>query len=534
MNAGGRGRRGFALHAALTLAVALLCFVPRLGDDGLVDTEGLRAVPGWRMSETGDWGAQEIYGAEYRRKPPGMAWAIALSSGLLGETELAARAPSALAGTALALAALCFGRRWMGAPWGLLMGLSVALLPRLWPFARRAEIEALALLGTTLAAYAIIDCAARRGRGGVWMALIAAAGGALMTLVKGPAGAPVIFAAAVGAAACGGRPRDILARLAAALAGGAAGVGIAIAAHDPLGGGAPIVDVENIPHFLWRADELLRAATLPVAAWAGCLPLSLFMLTMWGADARAEAGALPSLRRARRVAMAGALAFAVSVCFFALMGIGNPRYALPAIGLVAPSVGYAAMALARAPVRPLRRRIVRGFSLGSPLALGAALLLGAMAWAFVAEPRHGATSGRADALRIGAGLEPGAVVYGEGIVEARPEVLEYVQRAGDGVEARWRQMFVDEGEADLSFREVITPSWRRGRSTPLPAHAWERGGIDPGRPVYACLLAEELEAWRERGVGAPFEEFAQGESDGERYWLVRVRAPQQGGETPPR
>ena len=51
-------------------------------------------VPGWTMLRTGDWWHVEMFGQAYFRKPPGMPWAIAGASALLGETEFAAGAVS--------------------------------------------------------------------------------------------------------------------------------------------------------------------------------------------------------------------------------------------------------------------------------------------------------------------------------------------------------------------------------------------------------------------------------------------------------
>src|SRR5437867_1102164 len=98
----------------IVLAVCAAVYLPRLGAGGLTNTEGHRAIPGWGMLESGDWVLPRMFGQVYLRKPPGMSWAIAASSAVFGETEFAARLPSALAMMGMALVAMFFGSRWFG------------------------------------------------------------------------------------------------------------------------------------------------------------------------------------------------------------------------------------------------------------------------------------------------------------------------------------------------------------------------------------------------------------------------------------
>ena len=84
------------------LIVLLVCgavYWPRLGERGLASTEGHRVIPAWEMLESGNWLVPRLFGQIYARKSPGIHWAVALSSRILGETEFAARAVGAMSAT---------------------------------------------------------------------------------------------------------------------------------------------------------------------------------------------------------------------------------------------------------------------------------------------------------------------------------------------------------------------------------------------------------------------------------------------------
>src|SRR5688572_8287769 len=142
-------------HVLAVLGVCLLVYWPRLGATGFSSTEGHRVIPAWEMLDTGGWLVPTMFGQAYLRKPPGMAWAVAASSAVLGRTEFAGRAVSAAAATGLALLALVFGGRWFGR--GLPAGLAASLLPLMWASGRSAEIEALHALAAVAAAMLLLD-----------------------------------------------------------------------------------------------------------------------------------------------------------------------------------------------------------------------------------------------------------------------------------------------------------------------------------------------------------------------------------------
>ncbi|MFG0259415.1 MAG: ArnT family glycosyltransferase, partial [Phycisphaerales bacterium JB041] len=103
----------------LLVIVSAAIFLPRLGATGLSMSEGHRAIPAWEMLEdtrAGDahWLVPRMFETAYLRKPPGMLWAIAGSTAVFGETEFAARFPSALSAMLLGIAVWWFATRWFG------------------------------------------------------------------------------------------------------------------------------------------------------------------------------------------------------------------------------------------------------------------------------------------------------------------------------------------------------------------------------------------------------------------------------------
>ncbi len=161
-------------QAVLLVAVCCAVYLPGLGSTGLSMSEGHRVIPAWEMlddARAGEphWMVPRMFGTAYLRKPPGVMWAIAGSSAVLGETEFAARLPSALAATLLTLTVWGFSTRWFGSPWGLAAGLAQALLPVMWPSGRSAEIESLHVLTTGVAGLLVLHiglCPRRRAGAG--------------------------------------------------------------------------------------------------------------------------------------------------------------------------------------------------------------------------------------------------------------------------------------------------------------------------------------------------------------------------------
>jgi 4-amino-4-deoxy-L-arabinose transferase-like glycosyltransferase len=82
----------------LILATLYVCYFSHLGAIGFVGPDEPRYA--WiarAMAETGDWITPRLYGKPWFEKPPLYYWGAAVSFKLFGESEAAARLPSALA-----------------------------------------------------------------------------------------------------------------------------------------------------------------------------------------------------------------------------------------------------------------------------------------------------------------------------------------------------------------------------------------------------------------------------------------------------
>ena len=187
--------RSFARRAIGPLLLCLLwaaLYLPGLGSYELRGEEGRRILPARAMEQSGDWIVPSSEGRPYHRKPPLINWAIAGSFRLCGgESDFAARLPSALAALALALAGWQTGRsfRGLGGPaaphFPLLLGVLLLTMVGIIEKGRLAEIESLyvSLSGIALLMWA---SAWMRGAGPwrLWLSPAVVMGVAM--LAKGP------------------------------------------------------------------------------------------------------------------------------------------------------------------------------------------------------------------------------------------------------------------------------------------------------------------------------------------------------------
>jgi 4-amino-4-deoxy-L-arabinose transferase-like glycosyltransferase len=434
----------------IVVLVGAAVYLPRLGVGGLTSTEGHRAIPGWGMLESGDWLLPRMFGQVYLRKPPGMPWAIAASSRLFGETEFAARLPSAVAAIALAVATMVFARRWFGKGGaGLAAGLASLLTPWYWSSGRSAEIEAVNNLGAALGVMLVLELVVNRAKRSWWgsFLVVALLGGAVLiaALAKGPAAfAAIGSAAVVGMVMVGlgaGEPKPV-ARIRAGLwlMAGVVPAGIVIAALYALVMGAaanvqretaqaPVT--QEVTEFLWSWSGLSVARITRVLAMAP----SALLAAAPGSLAMALVVKRPRIvtvesGTSERLAGAVVLTSLLSLLLLTVLGVGNPRYAMPSLSFVPVLAGYAWTRFEGTRWRGVAGAIV-----------GAALLVGAVAWMGIIEPRERARSGRESGESLGAVLPDGAMIWADGVVEARPEVLWYAQRGAArgnrNVQMRW-------------------------------------------------------------------------------------------------
>ncbi len=474
-------------QVGVVLVVCAVVYWFGLGTGGFHSTEGHRAIPAYEMLDhaTGlnDWLVPRMFEQPYLRKPPGMPWAIALSSALLGETVFAARAVSAFACTAMAVISLLFARRWFGSRAALPAGLACALMPVLWESGRAAEIEALNNLGTQLAALALVDLLvflpARNAAGSpaapnpgpasrgtrfaerAPMIVIAVAGLVLLFLAKGPASVPVVLAVVAGACVA----RRSLAPLTGSLWAAVVPAGLVI-------GGllwliARAAAAERVPPitqspgaFMFEPGMLLGILTLPFAAFAQMLPASFALLFPWGPDARRESDKEWTVDRFT-LARALAIAWMIAVLLYMAFGVRNPRYTLPASVLLPPITGVYLAGLG-AWLTPKRAKIARVLTLGGPRVLAGALLVGAVIYMYTVEAKRRATSaepaGRALAAMLAAGIENRPVtILADDVIEARPELCLALEREATrlGLDVRilWAPGFGGELPSDHADRE---------------------------------------------------------------------------------
>lgn len=434
-------RSGAVLQAAIVLLVCLAVYWIGLGRSGLAYTEGHRAIPGWellsRESSPRNLLVPTLFEQPYLRKPPLMPWAVALASSVLGPTEFAARSVSALAITFGSLVSWWFARRWFGPRWALHAGLAHALTPLFWQTGRAAEIEALHNLFIQLAVLGAIDLFVRR-HDRLAPRLARVAGVVLVTLAaawtKGPAGAPVLAAAALAIAAVT-RPRALVPALLlfAIPAGVAAQLWAATLDLARRSGPPPLT--QGVGEFLWSADRIGQVLALPLVSWASALPLSAALLFPFGPDARREADA-DDRRRHLALARALALTTLLALLAYAALGVSNPRYAMPAFAPAAPLVAWVLAGRDDFFV-PSRRRIASIILLGRPAHLLALLLLAAGVYLPLYERSRARNSGREAGFSVGVLLPPGATLHADALIDARPEILWYARRANPALAIRW-------------------------------------------------------------------------------------------------
>lgn len=461
----------------IVLVWAVVC-LPMLGEGGLIDTEGHRALPAWewlapQTDAPHDAFVPRLFEQPYLRKPQGMAWAVWLSAQMLGPSELSARLVSALSMLGLALVSSLYGARWFGLRAGLASGLGVVLMPVFWPIARAAEIEMLLLFGTGLAALGAIELL-RHGSARIARALLAASvtlGIIVAGLAKGPAAVPTLLAAIAGPIVVFGRAsRSGLPALAVAISAGLAALAALglITASRVSDLNTPAV-TQSPTDFLWTPSGALSALLLPFAGVIMAMPVALALLFPWGPDARREPAhdtPHPWPEHAVPTARALSWSFMLGVLVSAAAGLSNPRYVLPVLVLVPPLVGYAVGGLAGG-FGPRRRHIARVLALGGLRVWVVLLLVASLGWSFGLEPRRRATSGRDAGERLAPYLPDGSLVLAHDLVEARPETLHYARaaaaREGRSVRIRWVVLDAD------AIAQASAPGNDQAPGSPSPA-----------------------------------------------------------------
>jgi 4-amino-4-deoxy-L-arabinose transferase-like glycosyltransferase len=436
------------VQAAVVILACILLFWVGIASSGFNQSEGFRVFPAYEMLDSGDWVVPRLFGQAYLRKPPGVPWAIAFFSELLGRTEFAARATGAFAMTLSCLTTLVASSRWFGPRFSLLAALAHALTPLFWYSARSAEIEAINNLFTQLCVVAILDTILVprpsrpfRALACLWIAL----GTAGLLLSKGPASLPCVGGAFLAAAFVQRRVAPAFNPY--ALSATALGcvpflVWLYLATMRSKG----LDPVTQTPgRFLWDPEHLIETLLLAPRAWASALPWSAFLIvpllppppTGRGLGGRSAfrpvtpGGVWREFDRPTAepddLAKALTLTTLLALLIYTITGINNVRYTMPALTFFFPliawfwtrNLGLNAAAVAIAPPRAARAWRV------APVIV---LAIAACVWLPMEEARRDRNSGREVGRRLAEALPDNAHLGGDLIFDTRPEVFYYASR----------------------------------------------------------------------------------------------------------
>jgi 4-amino-4-deoxy-L-arabinose transferase-like glycosyltransferase len=178
------------------LAVAALVVLPNLGVTSLWDDdEGVNAGCTREMIESDTWIVPTFNWDLRTAKPVLLYWVMRPSFAAFGETEFAARLPSAVAFVGMVLAVYGLGRGMFGGSAGFVAGLVAASSFGLVYLGRAATTDSLLILFTTLYFWALWWGSQNNRRG--WFIPCGIASGLAM-LTKGPAVGLVLPAAVAG------------------------------------------------------------------------------------------------------------------------------------------------------------------------------------------------------------------------------------------------------------------------------------------------------------------------------------------------
>jgi 4-amino-4-deoxy-L-arabinose transferase-like glycosyltransferase len=171
----------------LTVAWFAICF--RLGDLPLEQPdEGRNAEVGREMKESGAWLVPTYDGIAYLDKPVFYFKAVAISLACFGDSETAARIPSAVFGVALLGLIYIFCRREYGVRCAMLATIVLATMPLFFVYARTVIFDIALCFFTVLAVFAGYWAEESEGNSRRLWYLAGAIAAGLATLVKGPIG----------------------------------------------------------------------------------------------------------------------------------------------------------------------------------------------------------------------------------------------------------------------------------------------------------------------------------------------------------
>ena len=504
--------RNTGVQLALLLIISYLVLVPRLGQVGLRGTEGHRVAPAIAMLRTGELMHPQMFDATYTRKPPGAIWGIAASlkfSGALEHPERlerSARYGSVVITVLMALAAYFFSARWFGKRAALAAGMVQLLTPVVWISARTAEIEPYNNAVTAVSAWLLVDLTVRKQWRpeivSLFLGLLTGLFLSALLFCKGPASLPAILGLLLAVRLLPRERRKLLTSglWLAVVTAVVAGVWLQYElSHPPAdqyaAGGARTWS--HLANFLWHWRDLPGILTLGPAALLMALPMSLPLLYIFRKDFAPHGKGTRSYSIARTLALGSILGLAIEM----LIGIHNPRYALPCVIFLSPLSAWLIESYAQGERKKEVGRLVAftGFALTTGL-LAAALVqliankqtvaevpllmspmfsaLGVLAgqliiytwlkpgsvinrnyavaivgllalnagWQTQIEVREDARSAKPFSSVLAESLPGGAVVWSNDVIEACPELLIYAQLTRDDISFLWRKDLIMQGE----------------------------------------------------------------------------------------
>ncbi len=174
----GRHSRLIVLACAIAIYFGCILSPPGLMDD----VDAVQAQIARNMLESGDWVTARLDGVAYLEKSPLIYWMMAVSMGIFGPHDWAARIPLALGVVLLVWYTMRFSAWAFGEPAGSYSGLVMATCIGLWLFTRIQIPDAILTLTITIAMWAFLR--ALEEGGAIWPAAMSAAIGVGL-LLKG-------------------------------------------------------------------------------------------------------------------------------------------------------------------------------------------------------------------------------------------------------------------------------------------------------------------------------------------------------------
>jgi hypothetical protein len=206
----------------------------------------------------------------------------------------------------------------------------------------------------------------------------------------------------------------------------------------------PTAVTQGADAFLWSKGAPGALLLIPMAL-VSALPASLAFAFPWGKDADAETAGRADAARALRAARLLAWSWLLSLAIYVVIGVGNPRYAMPAAGLLAPLATYIMIGAwgPRAFFTPKRRHLAKRLMLGNPAAIPVILCVASILSTYAARRYKIGVDGReagaaiASISRQARGAISPVQVWANGLIDARPDVLLYARQSRPDLLPRW-------------------------------------------------------------------------------------------------